>query len=151
MKKFMKIVGVIVLLIVLSIGGCVGWFKYQQSAYSVTAVPYIKQTLPILAHWDKEVVKSYMTPESLKATSDADLEKLLNWFKKLGALHSLDEPTLVNDYSGVDGSGAVKLLTFNVQAHFEAGDALIMLRLSDLGSGQFKVYSFNVNSKALMG
>jgi hypothetical protein len=86
----------------------------------------------------------------LKATPEADLEKLLNWLKKLGSLQSFEEPELDNVASGFNDNGSYKILTYNIKTRFENGDAKITFRLSDLGSEKFLIQSFNVDSLALM-
>lgn len=151
MKKFLKILGIIILLIVLGIGGIIGWFKYEQYKYASTAVPFIQQVVPEIAQWNPEVLKSYMVPEALASTSDADLVKLFAWFKKLGTLESLQEPQFLNVFKGFSSEkGSQKIITYSIPANFNAGEAIITIRLLDQGES-FKIYQFNINSKALIG
>jgi hypothetical protein len=47
MKKFLKILGFLIALAFIGIGGFWGWYKYQESTYSTTAVPYIVNVIRI--------------------------------------------------------------------------------------------------------
>ncbi len=150
-KKILKVLVILVLLIVLGIGGMFGWMKYEQSKYAATAVPFIQKVVPEIAQWNSEVFKSYMVPEALTAMPDADLTKLVNWLKKLGSLQSLGEPSFVHVFKGVNLlSGGQTIITYTIPAKFDAGDATITMRLLDQGKS-FKIFHFNVNSKALIG
>jgi hypothetical protein len=144
-KKLLKVAGIIILLVVLGIAGLFGYVKYQQSTYALTAVPFIKEVIPKITRWDPNEIKPYLSPEALSATSDADLTKMFSWFAKLGALKTVGEPVFQNVFAG-----SQKIITYSVPTTFEAGEALIVFRLVDLGT-EFKILSFNINSKALMG
>ena len=151
MKKTLKIIAIVLLALILGIGGCIGWFKYQESSYATTAIPYIKETLPLLSTWEVSVAKTHMTQEGLQGTSEEELKKLMDWFKKLGKLDSFEEPKLVHVSVGANAGPSKKLLIYTIEAQFEAGAATITLRLSDLGSGKFKIHGLNINSAALIG
>ena len=149
-KKILIGVGVVVLLIVLGIGAMVGWVFHARSAYAATAVPYIKMVVPKFATWDPAQVKLYMDPAAMKGVPDDKLQKLQAWLSTLGHLKSMDEPVFVNVWSGAyTGVGTLKLVTYTVHAHFDAGDGNITIRLRD-NDGKFTVYGFFVNSDALM-
>lgn len=109
------------------------------------------RTLPEMVLWDPEVAKKFMAPAAFKGTSEAEFTKMFGWFKKLGGLKKLGEPELVNIFAGVTPSvGFSKVLTYRIRGEFESGDALITLRLLEVGE-DFQVLYFHVNSKALIG
>lgn len=149
-KKILIGVGVVVLLIVLGIGGAVGCIFHARSAYAETAVPYIKMVVPKLTTWDVAQVKLYTDPPELKTISDDKLQKLETWLSSLGHLKSMDEPVFVGVRSGVyTATGALKLVTYTVRGHFDAGDANMTISLRD-NDGKFTVYGFFVKSDALL-
>ncbi len=148
--KFLKWLAIIVLVIVSLTLMLFGYVKYQESSYEKTAVPYVKEAIPAIASWNAQKVRSIMQPQVNQTVSDADLSKLLGWLSKLGALKGIDEPKFDNVFSGADTNyGSYKIITYDVIAHFENGDARIVLRIMDK-DGVLKVFAFNLNSKALI-
>ncbi len=151
LKKILIGIGVVVLVIVLAIVAAGAWVFHARSAYAETAVPYIKKAVPALTSWDPAQLKLYMDPDVLKTMPDDKVQKLEAWLSTLGHLKGMDEPVFVNVWSGAyTGTGAMKLVTYTVHAHFDAGDGDIFIRLRDRDGG-FTVYTFNVNSDALLG
>jgi hypothetical protein len=148
--KFLKWFAIIILVIISLILTLVGYVKYQESSYEKTAVPYVRAAIPAITSWNTQKVRAVMQPQVSQTISDIDLSKLLGWLSKLGALKGIDEPQFNNVFSGVDTHyGSYKIVTYDVVAHFANGDAKIVLRIMDI-SGVLKVFSFNINSKALM-
>lgn len=142
--------GIVVMVIAGGIVALVGWVSHERSAYAATAVPYIKVVVPELSTWDPAQAKSVMDPDVLKQLPDEKLGRVLAFLSRLGHLKSMDEPVFTNVWSGTStGTGAMTLVTYSIHAHFDAGDGDIVLRLHDR-DGKFTVYSFNVNSEALM-
>lgn len=150
-KKILLVFGALFLLLLLAIGAFFVWIKFQETKFNTTAVPYIEKAVPEISQWDAEVLKAYLAPEALAAAPDADLVKLVEFFKKLGAFVSMEAPVFQGVFKGVNTEhGAQTILTYTVKAKYGNGDANITIKLLDKG-GEFKVYYFNVNSKALMG
>ena len=149
-KKILKGIGITVLVIVLLFIGIGSYTGYKTSEYEETAVPYLKEAVPALSKWDIELSKEYFSSIVFEDTTDEDLAKLFNWLSKLGVLESLEEFEFINLRSGVNTKlGSHKLVTYQTKAHFENGAALITVRLLDKDQ-VFKVYSFHVNSDALI-
>jgi len=122
----------------------------KSSEYSETAVPYINEKIPELSTWDPEVAKKYLAPGILAETKDEDLEKLMRWFSKLGALQSIEEPQFINVSSNATvANGQQTIATYTIMAHYENGDAAITMRLLEVEGG-FKIYQFHLNSNALI-
>jgi len=142
MKKFLKVVGIIFLCIVLLFIALGLYVSTKSSEYEATAVPFINEVIPKLSTWDLEVFKEYSTPESNKASSDADFSKLLRWFTKLGKLESIGEPVFKSIMNG-------NLITYIVPVNYEAGEATITLSLRDT-DGEFLIHYFNLDSMALV-
>ena len=137
--------GVVVLFI-----GILAYTGYMRSGYDETAVPYIKEVVPVISEWDTEKARQYFIPSAFDDFSDEDVEKLFRWFSKLGKLESMGEPEFTQVYSGTTvQEGASTYVTYTVLARYENGDALLTIQLIDLGDS-FAVYQFNVNSNALL-
>jgi len=149
MRKSLKIISLLVVLVVLAIGGCFGWFKYQEHSYASVTTPFIEKIVTQLTELNESSYRAFSVPLP-KTTSDADLEKLTGVYKKLGKFKKMDAPRLVNVFTGSDPIvGLSTILTYNVRADFENDEAFITLRLVPSES-EIKVYSLNVNSKAFL-
>jgi len=149
-KTALKVLGIIFLFIIILFGS-VGIYTYMKSSeYSETAVPYINEKIPELSTWDHEVAKKHLAPGILAETKDEDLEKLMRWFSKLGALQSIEEPQFINvSSSATIANGQQTIATYTIIAHYENGDAAITMGLLEVEDG-FKIYQFHLNSNALI-
>lgn len=143
MGKVLKILGIILIVIILGVGGCAGYLYYEQTKYSEEVVSYINENFPKLANWKTEEFKTYMVSEVIEKTSDEQLNKLLNSFKKLGKYKSMQAPKFVNIFKGAD-----TILTYSFKASFESGEANITMRLIPNVDG-FKIFHFHLDSPAL--
>lgn len=150
MKKVLKVLGIVFLVIVVFFSA-IGVYTYLKSSeYSKTAVPYIKEKIHELSSWDSDVAKQYLAPQVLEMTKDEDLDKLMNWFSKLGSLKNIEEPQFVNVTSSATlANGQQTIATYTILANYENGVANITMRLLEVKDG-FQIYQFHINSNALM-
>ena len=142
MKKFLKVVGIIILCFVLLFAAIGFYVSTKSSEYESTAVPFIYEVIPKISSWNIDVFKKYSTAESNAASSDEDLSKLLRWFTKLGKLENVGQPVLKSIMNG-------NKLTYIVPVKYETGDATITLQLHDT-DGEFLIHFFNLDSMALV-
>ena len=149
-KKILKWLGIVLLVIIGLFVLIAVYSGYQQSKYEKTAIPYIKEIVPLISKWNPKEIKPYFTSEALANVSDEDLEKMFKWLSKLGELKSFEEPQFLNIFSGTSiQSGSHTIITYHVLAKYESGDANINLRLIATETS-FALYHFNINSKALI-
>ena len=149
LKKFLKGLGITVLVIAIIFAGIFVWVSIISSKYNETAIPYIEKVMPELSKWDVDVAKQYMAPEALDSVSDADFAKLMKFLSKIGSLKSIEEPQFQNaSSSATTGTGTLTTVLYTFTAHYENGDATITLKLKPVENG-YQVYHFNVNSMAL--
>ena len=150
LKKILKFFGIFLLGLILLFTLVAVYTGYKQSQYKESAVPYIKEVIPAISEWNAEKAKQFFVPSTFDNVSEEEFEKLFCWFSKLGRLQSIEEPEFNQVYSGATvQEGANTIVTYTVLAHYENGDAQIIIRLLDLGDS-FEVYHFNINSKALI-
>jgi hypothetical protein len=145
-KKILKIIGVLFLILV----AIVSYTSYKYHEYDKTAIPYIKDIIPIFSTWDAEKTKKYWSKTALNATTEEDYIKLFKMYRKLGTLKSIENPQSTNIFSGtkkIDGVNTI--ITYFVLAHYQNGDAEITLRLLPENE-KYKLLSFNINSKAFI-
>ena len=148
-KKFLKWLGIAILVVVVLIAGIYIWVSFTASKYNETAIPYIEKVMPELSKWDVSVAKQYMSPEALQSVSDEDFGKLMKFLSKIGSLKSIEEPQFQKVNSSVTaGTGTLTTVIYAFTAHYENGDATITLRLKPVDSG-YEIYYFNVNSMVL--
>ncbi|WDE02161.1 hypothetical protein [Thalassomonas actiniarum] len=148
-KKILKAIG-ITFLVLLSLALVVGiWAGYKSAEYEDTAVPYMARAIPEISKWHPEIMKSYMAPETLAEVSDEDFLEMVNILAKMGALISTEEPVFqkVNTTSTMQ-TGSMTLVTYQVPAKYEHGDANLTVVLKEKGDS-FEVFYFHVESMAL--
>lgn len=150
MKKVFMVLGGIFFVVILGIAGMGSYAWYKSSQYEETAVPYIKATVPVISNWDTEVIKGYMVPEVLAETTDGDFAKIIKYLSKLGSLKKMEEPSFARIYTGATiNDGKNTYVTYNINAEYEKGAAVINIVLLDLGD-HFQIYRFHINSMALV-
>jgi hypothetical protein len=139
--------GFLFLIVLFSALGLFAWHK--RGKYEETAVPYLKEAVQQISTWDESTARHYMSEEALANISEEDFTALIKWFSKLGSLQSMEEPTFNNVTSFVTGEGNYAVITYTVNARYDAGDAVLTVKLSDKG-GRFEILGININSMALM-
>jgi hypothetical protein len=145
-KKF------IIYVILVFVVGFSAFFIYrsmQSSQYDGTAIPYIRETLPKLSTWDPEIVKPLLAAEVLETVSAENLANILAALAEMGELKSIGEATFKNKSTGNNALSATgPVITYEVEAQYSTGDAVITISLIDRG-GAYEVSHFNFKSKAL--
>ena len=121
----------------------------QAAQYDNKAIPYIKAAIPEISKWDKDIFNSYLSSEAKRKIDPDNLLKIVEVFKKMGALVSFEEP----EFESTQPYGLVKgeektLIVYNVDAKYENGDALLTFTLVD-GKDRLELHYFNMQSEAL--
>jgi len=124
--------------------------RYQATKFTDTAVPYVKQIIPIVSKWDPVAIRELMVAEVSATISDDKFAQTMVWFSKLGALQSMAEP----DFQAVDSGGMTvigmqTIVEYEVDAKYGNGDALLNIKLLER-DGLFELYSFNLSSEVLL-
>lgn len=129
-----------------------GFFIYKSklsSQYEESAVPYIKQVLPLISTWDPSLARDYMAPEVIERVSDVDLETLMQSLSQMGDLQSIDKIAFKNKTSGEHTTQAhLPLVTYDLTTHYSSGEVSVTISLLDKGES-YEVYHFNFQSEAL--
>lgn len=150
LKRIFKWIGIFVLGLAILFALIFAYTVYISAQYDKTAVPYIEKAIPIISEWDADRARPFFAARALEQSSEEDFQKLFSWLSKMGVLLSLGEPAFSNVTSGATiDDGSITLVTYTVPAEYEYGDALISIRLVDLGDS-FEIYHFKLNSTALM-
>jgi hypothetical protein len=143
-KKVFSLACFIVVAAVLIFSGIKFYQHKLVSQYENTAVPYVKMVVPEISKWDSEIIKKYMTADSLSRITQEKMDKILVSLSKLGRLKNMKEPV----FSSKDFTSGVKkiLITYNIDVEYENGEAVFSIGLIDEGN-DFLVQNFNVNTK----
>ena len=105
--------------------------------------------ISIISAWNMQELIKRASPELKAATSDADLEKIFNLFRKLGGLKK---------YNGCEGGTNVSLSTqhgkiitaeYVAKAEFDNGSATITVKLIK-HANNWQILGFNIDSKAFL-
>lgn len=150
-KRFFLMLIAWVVAVTAIIGGSIFYNSYQGSQYEASAVPYIKQVIPVLAEWDILQTRELMAPEALATIPEENFGKAMKLFAKLGALQKIGEPEfdeVVDDNR--DPNAPRTLVTYKVATTFSNGDAQFIIQLIDRGD-HFQVFNFNLSSETLTG
>ncbi len=150
LRKFYTLLILWFVTIVSVVIGSIAYNYYQGSEYSDTAVPYIKQVIPIVSEWEPAAIRELMVPEVSAEISEDKFAQTMVWFAKLGALKSIEEPEFQEvDTGGKTVIGMQTIVEYEVDAKYENGEALLNIKLLER-NGSFELYSFNLSSEILL-
>ncbi|MDX2480774.1 MAG: hypothetical protein QNK24_10620 [Desulfuromusa sp.] len=148
-KELKKFIIYVILVFVIGFSAFFIYGSMQSSQYDGTAVPYIRETLPKISTWDPEIVKQLMAPEALETVSAENLTNILAALAAIGELQNIGEATFKNKSTGGNAQSAKDpVITYEVEAQYSTGDAVITMSLVDRGES-YEIYHFNFKSKAL--
>jgi hypothetical protein len=151
MKKFFIVMGVtFAVLIVLAVIG-IATIAVKGSALDKESKAYVDQVTPIiLADLRKETLLKYSSDDLKKIAKPEDLEKIFDWFKRLGTFQKYKGSTGQANISMTTQSGKVITGQYVAEADFDTGPAQIKIVTVKKGD-QWFVQMFNINSMALAG
>ena len=146
-----KLIAYFIFVIIVTISSYFIYSYMLTSEYADTAIPYMEKVLPQISTWDAEIVKQYMAPEVLANVTDKNLQELMAALSVIGTLESVGEYSFENKVSGDDDQlGAATVITYEIDAQYSSGEAIVTLRLLVRGDS-YEVYHFNFQSQALAG
>ena len=136
--------------IVTVIIGSIVYDRHQASEYTDTAVPYVRDIVPIVSKWEPKAIRALMVPEVSAEISEDKFAQTMVLFSKLGALQSIEDPKFEDvDTGGKTVIGMQTILEYEIDAKYENGEALINIKLL-YRDGVLELYSFNVGSEVLL-
>jgi hypothetical protein len=91
-----------------------------------------------------------MVPEIAATIPDDKYTRAMEFFSKLGALQSIEEPEFTKAHVNEETDlGLQTILEYRVDASYANGDAEIDLKLLER-DGSFEIYRFNFSSEVLL-
>ena len=151
MKKFLIVMGVtFAVIIVLGVIG-IATIAVKGSALDKESKAYVDEVTPIiLADLRKETLLKYASDDLKNVVKPEDLDKVFNWFKRLGAFQKYKGSTGQAHMSVTTQAGKVINGQYLAEADFDTGPAQIRIVTVQKGDEWF-VQMFNINSIALAG
>ena len=151
MKKFLIVMGVtFAVIIVLGVIG-IATIAVKGSALDKESKAYVDEVTPIiLADLRKETLLKYASDDLKNVVKPEDLDKVFNWFKRLGAFQKYKGSTGQAHMSVTTQAGKVINGQYLAEADFDTGPAQIRIVTVKKGDEWF-VQMFNINSIALAG
>lgn len=146
LKMTFAVLGGIFLILVLSLGACVGSLALKMPGLNEESQAYADETIEaVCAEWDQAALEERLSPEFWEVTSRADLKKLFEIVGKLGPLETFEASQGEANIRRFLGQGEQVTAVYVADAEFEQGPATITLTLVKHGD-DWQVAGFNVNS-----
>lgn len=122
----------------------------QGLQFEATALPFVKQVIPVISEWDPKKIRQLLAPEFLETNPEDRFNRAILFFSKLGPLQSAEEPRF-NEVVTKETAGeeAKRYVTYIVDAQYTNGDAEIQIQLIDRGD-HFQLYNFTLRSEFLL-
>ncbi|EHK2884773.1 hypothetical protein J7H88_004436 [Vibrio parahaemolyticus] len=150
MKKFFKILAMLVALFAVLIGGLLFWAASQTSEVTAEATPFIEESVPLISTWEISEFEHLFSIEGRSALNSEEGQKVIVYLSKMGGLRSFESPVFIKSKSSVTTSGGSKeIAIFTVKAKFENGVGLFTFVLSKADS-KYKIDRMNLNSNAFL-
>ncbi len=126
-------------------------FSMNARRYDETAVPYLNNTLPVVAQWKFSELAPMLSPQA-RAKFETDKGKdVYRLFTRLGELRSIGKPQYITDQSGFsDGLGEIDLVSYQIPVVFETGPAVIKILLVGNGAS-YLIHHLGINSEIFSG
>ena len=150
MRRFLAVVGGLVLSVVLVIGGFVAYTVYQGKALDASSKAYVMANVPpIVSSWSKQELLKRASPELLKELREHP-GQIDGMFQKLSALGPMLSFGSVQGESNISydlPDGKASIAAYVVKAVFANGTVKIKVRLI-LREGKWKFLNFYVTAPA---
>ena len=150
MKTFFKVVGIICTVIVALLIVLIVTASMSSTGADERFKPFIKETIPKLATWDRQPYQALMTEEGFGALNDNQWNLYLSKVSRLGDLVSIGEPEQQSIVSSSrTGSGSSVTAEYLVPVEFDTGPAHITLRLIEQDDA-IRVHYIKLHSDLLL-
>lgn len=114
----------------------------QEKYYAESAAPWFEQSLSEISSWEKAALLRHLSAEAQATISNEQVNKLLDHYRPLGALQSMDPPLFSRLTAALSILGA-KRVSYSTRAVFENGSAIVTATLLD-SNGSYSFYNLNI-------
>lgn len=116
----------------------------QQDFYDQNARPAIEQMLKEISQWQKQPLLDHLSDEARQTLNDEQLEKLLQHYRKFGALKTVNELQFSKLASALSLFGATRI-NYQGTATFDSGPADINITVVPHGNS-YRIYNLALSS-----
>jgi hypothetical protein len=130
MRRFLVVLGAVVLLFIVAAGAGVGVLIYKGTALDRDSRAYVDRAVPaIVANWSKRELLDRATPELRASARPEDLEAVFDLGSRLGPFVEYEGATGDSNISVTTGNGGVVAARYTAQVRFRDGTATIHILL----------------------
>lgn len=148
MKKALLWIGVLLLIAAIMALG-IFHLARRGEALDASSKAYADRTIPlIVSTWSEQAFLQNASPELLRATPKADLDRYFAAFAKLGPLTHYDGAKGQSNMAEIAGKGEIITARYAAHAQFAHGSAEIDLGIVQR-QGHWMIFAFHVNSPQL--
>jgi hypothetical protein len=139
----------LIVLAIVAVASLIGFISLKKTKYDKVAIPFIESYIVELSSWEPDRVRQYWAPEVLAQLDPEETERLFLAYRQLGALQSHDPPLFlqVGAHTKIPYSA---LVTYQVPARFDGGEALLTIQLVPTESEGLKVWHIHIESDAFL-
>lgn len=149
MKKFFKILGILVVVSALLFGAVLFWAVSKTNEVKAEATPFIEESIPLISTWEVSKFEHLLSTKGRTTINNKEGQKVLKYLSKIGGLKSFKPPVFIKSTSSIKTSNRSReIAIFTVEAEFENGVGIFTFVLSKADS-KYKIDSINFNSNAL--
>lgn len=144
MRKFLSILGVVLLILIVVIGAGMGLAVYKGRAFDAASRAFVDRAIPaITAHWDKEELLKRAAPELKQKLKPGEITALFARLSRLGPLVKYEGAKGQANMWYRIGSGASVTAFYDAMARYQNSDAQIGVLLVKRG-GRWLIEGFHV-------
>lgn len=122
-----------------------GYSEQQREHYQQTLQPHIEPILAEISDWRAESLSRRLSPEARAATSEAQLSQLLNQYRPLGRLQTIEQLEFSRLSSLMSLIGPTRI-SYQGVVNYQAGAADITLTVLER-DGKFSIYNLNLSPR----
>jgi len=146
MKTALSIIGIVFLVLLVLLGGVIGYAIYKGNKLDASSQAYADESVSaIVANWSKDELVKRESPQFRNATSDDELTGLFDKLSELGPMQNYGGSTGAANVNFTPASGLQITASYVAKAIFQNGKAEIKLNLIQV-NGAWQILGFHVDA-----
>lgn len=131
------------IIVTLAAVGLLYWYSYQQEQHYDPAMQrYLNQALTDIGSWQRDNIKRHLSPQTLAAIDDKQLDALIERYRELGSFQQLDDLEFARLSAALSFFSSNILLSYHGNAVFAHGKASLAITVI-AREGRFQIYNFS--------
>jgi hypothetical protein len=150
MKKFLMVLGAVFLVLIVLVGGLVGYAIFTGTQLDASSKAYVDESVPAIAtDWSKDELVKRASPQLREQASDVQIEQLFGTLaNKLGAFKSYDGAKGDSNINFTTTAGKIITASYIAKATYQYGKAEIQIKLIQ-HAGAWQILGFHVDLSPL--